>query len=154
MGVKQRHIMRPVAAMSGCCFVCRCSHLSLLSHTFTCHTETHSVWTLRHRRPIQNILASFIRYDREFKHTMAKETNAATAGTLQKDAVLHLARDDNARMSAYGKASFSALRENTYVTVVAAFAVIGALCFGIDQGMSPKETCLQAQMWPLPARKN
>lgn len=64
------------------------------------------------------------------------------------DAVLHLARDDNAMMSAYGKASFSAIRANTYVTAVAAFAVIGALCFGIDQGMSPENDMSAAQTAP------
>lgn len=76
---------------------------------------------------------------------MAKATSAATAENPRHDAVLHLARDDHAMMSAYGKASFSAVRANTYVTAVAAFAVIGALCFGIDQGMSPENDMSTAQ---------
>lgn len=78
---------------------------------------------------------------------MGKDTIAATAENSRKDEVLGLARDDNAMMSAYGKASFSAVRSNTYVTAVAAFAVIGALCFGVDQGkpLEKRHVCCTRQ---------
>lgn len=88
---------------------------------------------------------------------MAKATSAATAENPRHDAVLILARDDQAMMSAYGKASFSAVRANTYVTAVAAFAVIGALCFGIDQGMSPRKRhvyCTDSPHLTSPIRYN
>lgn len=79
---------------------------------------------------------------------MAKGTSAAMAENPRHDAVLHLARDDHAMQSAYGKASFSAVRANTYVTAVAAFAVIGALCFGIDQGTLPQNDMSAARTAP------
>lgn len=60
--------------------------------------------------------------------------SSATDGSRQ-EALLRLANDDRAMMEAYGKASLSSLRQNSYVTAVAAFVVIGALCFGIDQGL-------------------
>lgn len=68
---------------------------------------------------------------------MAKESKPTTAEPSRQEALLRLANDDTAMLQAYGKASFSSIRQNSYVTAVAAFAVIGALCFGIDQGMQP-----------------
>ena len=51
-------------------------------------------------------------------------------------------------ISAYGKASFLAIQANTYITAVAAFAVIGALCFGIDQGILPEINISATQTAP------
>ncbi|KUI66197.1 High-affinity glucose transporter [Cytospora mali] len=66
---------------------------------------------------------------------MDTDTRSATSDQSRKEALLRLATDDNAMLQAYGKASISNMRQNGYVTAVAAFAVIGALCFGIDQGL-------------------
>lgn len=63
-----------------------------------------------------------------------ESVESSAADGTRKDQLLRFANDDHAMMKAYGKASLSALQENTYVTGVAAFTVIGALCFGIDQG--------------------
>lgn len=68
---------------------------------------------------------------------MEKEEQAVAVENPRSDALLRLANDDNAMRQAYGEANLSSLRQNSYVTAVAAFAVIGALCFGIDQGTQP-----------------
>lgn len=52
-----------------------------------------------------------------------------------KAQILELSNDPQLLKSHYGGLSLASIRENIYVLFVAAFAVIGALCFGIDQGM-------------------
>jgi hypothetical protein len=79
-----------------------------------------------------------------------KGTSAATAKNPRHDAVLHLAQDNHAIISAYSKASFSAIQANTYITAVAAFTVISALCFGIDQGILPEIDISATQTAPTP----
>ncbi|ROV96154.1 hypothetical protein VSDG_05064 [Cytospora chrysosperma] len=66
---------------------------------------------------------------------MEKDSHSASSEKSREEALLRLANDDTAMLQAYGKASISSIRQNSYVTAVAAFAVIGALCFGIDQGL-------------------
>lgn len=51
--MKQKHKMKPVAAMSGYCFRWQTqSSQPLAIYPFTYHTETQSVWASRHAQPI------------------------------------------------------------------------------------------------------
>lgn len=52
-----------------------------------------------------------------------------------KAEILDLANDAGHLKTHYGGLTLASIRQNMYVLFVAAFAVTGALCFGIDQGM-------------------
>lgn len=52
-----------------------------------------------------------------------------------KGEILDLANNDALLKSHYGGLTLASIRQNLYVLFVAAFAVTGALCFGIDQGV-------------------
>lgn len=75
------------------------------------------------------------------KEEIAAATNmvAPTKGFTndRKEAILRLASDDQAMLQEYGHVNIFNMGDNAFVTAVCAFTVIGALCFGIDQGTIP-----------------
>lgn len=57
------------------------------------------------------------------------------ANTTRQDKLLHLAVEEKAMMEAYGAPTMANILQNRYVTGVALYVVLGALCFGVDQGL-------------------
>lgn len=62
-------------------------------------------------------------------------SGSGPGGESRKNMILRLANNPSDMNAEYGGLTVANIRKNVFVVLVCGFAVTGALCFGIDQGM-------------------